>query len=48
MINKFMRYEIVKDDNKKRICDAIKIAKILGMNAKIIQLAKKNMEKKYG
>ncbi|MCK4935623.1 MAG: hypothetical protein KAR84_02115 [Elusimicrobiales bacterium] len=48
MINKFMRYEIIKDDNKKRIYDAIKIAKILGMNAKIIQLAKKNMEKKHG
>ncbi|MEA3307146.1 MAG: hypothetical protein U9Q34_05135 [Elusimicrobiota bacterium] len=46
MINKFMRYEIVPDDNKKRIRDAIKIAKILGMDPKIIKLAKKKMEKK--
>ncbi len=48
MINKFMRYEIIRDNDKKKICDAIKIAKILGMNAKIIRLAKKIMEKKYG
>ena len=46
MINKFMVYEITPDDNKKGIRDAVKIAKILGLDAKIVKLAQKIMEEK--
>lgn len=47
LINTFMRYEIIKTDNKDKTYDAIKIADILGLNDEIIKYTKAYLSENY-
>jgi len=47
LINTFMRFEIIKTDNKDKTYDAIKIADILGLNDEIIKYTKAYLSENY-
>lgn len=47
LINSFMTYEIEENTKYKPIYDALNIAKILGLNQQILELAKNNIERSY-
>ncbi len=44
-INRFMRYELIDDDGVLPAQDALSVARVLGLDAGIIDLAQQNMEK---
>ncbi len=47
LINTFMRFEIIKTDNKDRTYDAVKIADTLGLNDEIIRYTKEYLSENY-
>jgi DNA mismatch repair ATPase MutS len=47
LINSFMRFEIIKTDNKDKTYDAIKIADTLGLNDEIISYTKAYLSENY-
>jgi DNA mismatch repair ATPase MutS len=47
LINSFMQYEVVKEDNVDKSYDAITIADILGLDEEIVRFAKNYLKEKY-
>ena len=45
LLNAFMQYEVLKNDDQKPILDALKISSILGINKKILELTNKYIER---
>jgi DNA mismatch repair ATPase MutS len=44
-IHRFMRYEIVEDDGAPRASDALKVARVLGLDAAVVDDAERLLEK---
>ncbi|MFA6584779.1 MAG: hypothetical protein WCS77_10825, partial [Elusimicrobiaceae bacterium] len=43
-INRFMRYELIADDGSHKGSDALSVARILGLDAGIIDLAERELD----